>query len=75
MKYPIVINTSKHLDDITAEMMQVNQHIKSLEQSLALAVKRGISEKARERMDERLDDLNDSFIALVNKANHYASIK
>jgi hypothetical protein len=56
-------------------MMQVNQHIKSLEQSLALAVKRGISEKARERMDERLDDLNDSFIALVNKANHYASIK
>ena len=73
MKYPMNIDTKKHLDDITSEMMQVNQHIKALEQSLALAVKRGISEKARERMEERLDDLNDTFIALVNKANHYAN--
>lgn len=72
MKYPMNIDTKKHLDDITSEMMQVNQHIKALEQSLALAVKRGISEKARERMEERLDDLNDTFIALVNKANFYA---
>jgi cell division protein FtsB len=63
------IKTNAELDRITAEMMQTNEHIKHLEQSIALAVKRGISEKARERMDERLDDLNDAFIALVNKAN------
>jgi len=75
MKYPMTINTDKHLDEITSEMMRVNEHIKHLEQSIALAVKRGISERARERMEERLDDLNDTFIALVNKANHYASIK
>jgi hypothetical protein len=71
----MTINTDKHLDEITSEMMRVNEHIKHLEQSIALAVKRGISERARERMEERLDDLNDTFIALVNKANHYASIK
>lgn len=69
MKYPMKINTNAELDRITSEMMQTNQHIKALEQSIALAVKRGISETARERMEERLDDLNDTFIALVNKAN------
>lgn len=58
------------LKSVVDMMMSTNQKIKNLENSIALAVKRGISEKARERMEEHLDDYNDLFISLVNQANN-----
>lgn len=67
------IQNHNELDEVLTKMERVNARIKSHEQTLALAIKRGVSNATRERMEERLDDLNDLFIALVNQANRLQS--
>jgi hypothetical protein len=57
------------LDATILKAERVNASIKSAEQTLALAIKRGVSDKTRERMEERIDDLNDEFIFLINATN------
>lgn len=55
-------------DIIIAQMQNLHARIKSQESLVRrLALKKG-AEEARERADETLDELNDRFIALVNKA-------
>lgn len=57
----------KH-DLIIAQMQNLNKLIKSQESLVRrLALKKG-AEATRERAEERLDELNDKFIALVNEA-------
>lgn len=63
------IQNHNELDEVLDKMERVNARIKSAEHTLVLAIKRGVSEATRERMEERIDDLNDLFIALVNQAN------
>jgi hypothetical protein len=58
-----------NFDATCLEAERVNARIKSAEATLALAIKRGVSNKTRERMEERIDDLNDVFIFLINATN------
>lgn len=58
-----------NFDATCLEAERVNARIKSAEATLALAIKRGVSDKTRERMEERIDDLNDVFIFLINATN------
>jgi hypothetical protein len=60
------------LDATILKSERVNARIKSAEATLELAIKRGVSNKTRERMEERIDDLNDEFIALINASNRLA---
>jgi ppGpp synthetase/RelA/SpoT-type nucleotidyltranferase len=67
------IQDYSELDQTILQMERVNARIKSHESTLALAIKRGVSNATRERMEERLDDLNDLFISLVNRSNRLQS--
>jgi len=67
------IQNHNELDEVLNRMERVNARIKSHESTLALAIKRGVSNATRERMEERIDDLNDLFIALVNQSNRLQS--
>ena len=67
------IQDYSELDQTILQMERVNARIKSHESTLALAIKRGVSNATRERMEERIDDLNDLFISLVNRSNRLQS--
>jgi hypothetical protein len=55
-------------DIIIAQMQNLNARIKSQESLVRrLALKKG-AEATRERAEETLDELNDKFIMLVNRA-------
>lgn len=67
------IQDYNELDRTILQMERVNARIKSHESTLELAIKRGVSNATRERMEERIDDLNDLFISLMNLSNRLQS--